>query len=146
MVHIPGLIAGNFEDYPVHKISAKDTNKFVLLFDREQVSFTSFLEIFDVGGRTPSNEHREAYEYFYVLKGEGIAKVGSEYETPIRQGSFIVIPPGNHHDIINTGNTRMYCLTTMVPDEKFSDLIKAGPLAELDEEDLAVLKELASAQ
>ncbi|WP_342417776.1 cupin domain-containing protein [Paenibacillus sp. FSL R10-2782] len=146
MVNIPGLVAGNFENCPVHKISVQDTNKFILLCDREQVPFTSFVEIFEVGGRTPSNEHREAYEYFYVLKGDGIAKVGSEYETPIRQGSFIIIPPGNHHDIINTGNTRLYCLTTMVPDELFSDMIKAGPAAELDEEDLAVLQALATAQ
>lgn len=70
---IPGLVAGHFEDCPVYKISEKDTNKFVLLCDRGQVPFVSFIEIFDVGGRTPSNEHKEAYEYFYVLKGEGEA-------------------------------------------------------------------------
>lgn len=138
---IPGLVAGNFEDCPVHKISERDTNKFVLLCDRTQVPFTSFVEIFEEGGRTPSNEHKEAHEYFYVLKGEGVAKV-RDFETPIRQGSFIIVPPGNHHDIINTGKGRLYCLTTMAPDEKFSDLIKAGPKAALDDEDLAVLKAL----
>ncbi|MBW4079795.1 cupin domain-containing protein [Paenibacillus sp. S150] len=139
---IPGLVAGNFEDCPVHKITAKDTNKFVLLCDRTQLPFTSFIEIFEEGGRTPSNEHKEAYEYFYVLKGEGLALVGG-YETKIRQGSFIIVPPGNHHDIINTGKGRMYCLTTMVPDEHFSDMIKAGPEARLDEEDLAFLSKAA---
>ena len=139
---IPGLVAGNFEDCPVFKISEKDTNKFVLLCDRTEVPFVSFVEIFDVGGRTPSNEHQEASEYFYVLKGEGLAKVG-EYETPLRQGSFVIIPPGNHHDIINTGSDKLYTLTTMIPDEKFSDLIKSGPRASLDEEDLAVLKAVA---
>ncbi len=72
---IPGLVAGHFEDCPVYKISEKDTNKFVLLCDRGQVPFVSFIEIFDVGGRTPSNEHKEAYEYFYVLKGEGEARL-----------------------------------------------------------------------
>lgn len=135
---IPGLIASHFEQCPVHKISAKDTNKFVLLCDRTQANFTSFIEIFDVGGRTPSNEHVAAFEYFYILKGEGIAKVG-DFEAPIGQGSFVIIPPGNHHDIINTGSERLYALTTMVPDENFSDLIKNGPKAELDEEDLNVL-------
>jgi hypothetical protein len=34
----------------------------------------------------------------------------------------------------------------MVPDEMFSDMIKAGPATELDEEDLAVLQALATAQ
>lgn len=140
-MNIPGLVAGNFDDCPVHKISDKDTNKFVLLCDRTQVSFTSFVEIFDIGGRTPSNEHKEAYEYFYVLKGEGLAKIG-EYTTPIRQGSFVIVPPGHHHDIINTGNERLYTLTTMIPDEHFSDLIKRGPKASLDDEDLSVLKAL----
>lgn len=135
---IPGLIAGHFKDCPVHKISEKDTNKFVLLCDRTQTTFTSFIEIFEVGGRTPSNEHAAAYEYFYILKGEGIAKVG-DFETPISQGSFVIIPPQNHHDIINTGTERLYALTTMVPDERFSDLIKKGPKAELDEEDFEVL-------
>ncbi|MFD1953486.1 cupin domain-containing protein [Paenibacillus thailandensis] len=138
-MNIPGLKYGNFEDCPVYKISAKDTNKFVLLCDRTEVPFTSFVEIFDVGGRTPSNEHKEASEYFYVLKGTGLAKVG-DFETPLKQGSFVIVPPGNHHDIINTGNERLYTLTTMIPDEKFSDLIKSGPKASLDEEDLAVLR------
>lgn len=140
---IPGLVAGHFEDCPVHKIAESDTNKFVLLCDRHQVPFTSFLEIFDVGGRTPSNEHVEAYEYFYILKGTGIAKVG-DFETPIKQGSFVIIPPGNHHDIINTGDTKMYALTSMLPDENFSDLIKRGPVASLDEEDLAFLNNMVS--
>lgn len=137
-IEIPGLIAGHFQDCPVYKISEKDTNKFVLLCDRTQTTFTSFIEIFDVGGRTPSNEHAAAYEYFYILKGEGIAKVG-DYETPIRQGSFVIIPPQNHHDIINTGTEKLYALTTMVPDENFSDLIKRGPKSQLDQEDLDVL-------
>ncbi|QAY66455.1 cupin domain-containing protein [Paenibacillus protaetiae] len=139
MATIPGLVYGNFEDCPVHKISARDTNKFVLLCDRTEVPFVSFVEIFDVGGRTPSNEHQEASEYFYVLKGTGLAKVG-EFETPLKQGSFVIVPPGNHHDIINTGDEKLYTLTTMIPDERFSDLIKAGPKASLDEDDLQVLK------
>ncbi|MEV5028926.1 cupin domain-containing protein [Paenibacillus sp. LPE1-1-1.1] len=138
---IPGLVAGNFEECPVYKITEKDTNKFVLLCDREQVPFTSFVEIFEPGGRTPSNEHREAHEYFYVLRGEGLAKV-SDFTTKIKQGSFIIVPPGNHHDIINTGSERLYCLTTMMPDENFSDLIKSGPRASLDEGDMEVLKAL----
>lgn len=144
-MNISGLVAGHFKDCPVHKISAQDTNKFVLLCDRTQVPFTAFIEIFDIGGRTPSNEHVAAHEYFYILKGEGIAKVGSEYSTPIRQGSFIIVPPKNHHDIINTGNERLYALTMMAPDENFSDLIKNGPRVELDDEDMSVLENWANA-
>lgn len=133
------LVFGHFEDCPVYKISPKDTNKFVLLCDREQVPFVSVVEIFDEGGKTPPNEHAEAYEYFYVLAGEGIAVVGDK-EVEIRSGSFFVVPPGNNHRVSNTGKGRLYVLTTMIPDEKFSDLIKSGPTARLDEEDLAVLR------
>jgi hypothetical protein len=42
----------------------------------------------------------------------------------------------------NTGEGKLYVLTTMVPDERFSELIRSGPEANLDEEDLAVLKGL----
>lgn len=136
---IPGLVWGNFEDCPVRKISSQDTNKFVLLCDETQVPFVSVVEIFDEGGQTPPNEHAAAHEYFYVLSGEGTALVG-ELEVPIRAGSFFIVPPGNNHQVRNTGKGRLYVLTTMVPDEKFSDLIKAGPAARLDDEDLSVLK------
>ncbi|WP_223066950.1 cupin domain-containing protein [Paenibacillus caui] len=136
---IEGLVAGHFEQCPVRKISPKDSNKFVLLCDRTQVPFVSVIEIFDEGGKTPPNEHAVAHEYFYVISGEGIAVVG-DMEMPIKTGSFFIVPPGNNHEVRNTGKGRLYVLTTMVPDEKFSDLIKSGPVASLDEDDLAVLK------
>ncbi|MGG4036071.1 cupin domain-containing protein [Paenibacillus cisolokensis] len=132
------MAAGHIETCPVYKIKSTDSNKFVLLTDRELTPFVSVVEIFDEGGRTPPNEHAEAYEYFYVLKGEGYATVG-DTSIPIRQGSFFIVPPGRTHAVVNTGEGKLYVLTTMVPDEKFSDLIKSGPRAELDEEDLAVL-------
>jgi mannose-6-phosphate isomerase-like protein (cupin superfamily) len=136
---VTSLVLGSFDNRPVRKISAQDTNKFVLLCDRTQVPFVSVVEIFDKGGQTPPNEHAEAYEYFYVLEGEGVAIVDGE-EAPIAKGTYFVVPPGRLHQVRNTGEGRLYVLTTMVPDEKFSDLIQAGPEAELDEEDLRVLK------
>ncbi|MFC5468004.1 cupin domain-containing protein [Cohnella suwonensis] len=135
---IPGLVLSHYRDCPVHQISKGDSNKFVLLCDGTQVPFVSVVEIFDEGGQTPPNEHAGAFEYFYVLAGEGVAKVGDK-EASIQAGSYFIVPPGNNHQVRNTGKGRLYVLTTMVPDEKFSDLIKAGPVASLDEEDLAVL-------
>ncbi|MEI7024287.1 cupin domain-containing protein [Paenibacillus sp. y28] len=140
-MHQPTVLAGHFEQCPVYKISSKDSNKFVLLCDREQAPFVSVVEIFDEGGQTPPNEHAEAYEYFYVLAGEGIARV-NDAEIDIRPGSYFIVSPGNTHEVRNTGKGRLYVLTTMVPDERFSDLIKNGPAAELDEEDLRVLRGL----
>jgi mannose-6-phosphate isomerase-like protein (cupin superfamily) len=138
-MNIPGSIAGHFEDCPVHKIASTDSNKFVLLCDGSQVPFVSVIEIFDEGGQTPPNEHSEAFEYFYVLAGEGIAIMG-ESELTIQPGSFFVVPPRNNHQVKNTGLGRLYVLTTMIPDEKFTDLIKSGPKASLDEADLIVLR------
>lgn len=128
------IIAGSLTDCLVNKISAADSNKFVLLCDGEQVPFVSVVEIFDEGGKTPPNMHKEAYEYFYVLDGEGYAVVEEE-TIPLKQGSYLIIPPGKNHEVHNTGKGKLYVLTTMVPDEDFSNLIKAGPKAELDEED-----------
>ncbi|OBZ19014.1 cupin [Bacillus sp. FJAT-27264] len=138
---IEGLVLGHFENCIVRQIARGDSNKFVLLCDGTQAPFVSVVEIFDEGGQTPPNEHAEAHEYFYVLGGEGIAVVG-EVEAAIRPGSFFIVPPGHSHQVRNTGSGRLYVLTTMVPDEKFSDLIKAGPDASLDEADLKVLRGL----
>lgn len=134
-----GMVAGHFEHCPVHKISANDSNKFVILCDGEVFPFVSVVEIFDEGGKTPPNEHGAAYEYFYVLAGEGKATVAGE-TVPIRPGSFFVVNPGHVHEVENTGKGRLYVLTTMVPDEKFTALIRSGPTASLDDEDLRVLR------
>jgi quercetin dioxygenase-like cupin family protein len=141
-MNIPGSIAGHFEDCPVHKISSADSNKFVILCDGSLVPFVSVIEIFDENGQTPPNEHSGAFEYFYVLAGEGIAIMG-DTEMPIQVGSFFVVPPKNNQQVRNTGKGRLYVLTTMIPDEKFTDLIKSGPKATLDETDLLVLRGFA---
>lgn len=132
------VIAGTIEQCAVHKISEKDTNKFVLLCDQTQAGFVSVVEIFETGGETPPNVHKEAQEYFYVLHGEGVATI-NETEIALAPGAFIIVPPGHTHQVKNTGNGRLYTLTTMVPDEEFSDLIKRGPKVELDEADLSIL-------
>jgi len=46
------------------------------------------------------------------------------------------------HRIENTGQTRLYTLCNMVPNEDFAELIRSGTPVELDEEDLAVLRRL----
>jgi hypothetical protein len=43
----------------------------------------------------------------------------------------------------NTGPGKLYCLTTMMPDEGFSDLIRNGVKAALDAADRAVLAGVA---
>lgn len=125
---------------PVYRIAAGDSNRFVLLVDplAEPTGYVCVVEIFDVGGRTPPNTHRRAWESFHVLHGEGVAVAGGQ-RLPIARGDTLRVPPGVEHVIENTGPGRLYCLTTMVPDEDFAALIRGGLPEQLDAADLAVL-------
>ena len=125
---------------PVFRIAAHETNKFAMLVDPlvEKTGFIQVLEIFDVGGFTPPNEHRAADEVFVVLHGHGQATLG-DATLDIKPGSVLLLRPGHSHAVRNTGKTRLYCLTTMVPDEDFAKLITSGVPDVLDDEDLTVL-------
>ncbi|MCS6892814.1 MAG: cupin domain-containing protein [Rhodovarius sp.] len=122
------------------RISPGDTNYFACLFDplADGAQFTMVVEIFTPGGATPPNTHRRAQEVFYVLAGRGIARAGGQ-EVPIGPGDALMLPPGVEHVVENPGPGKLYCLTTMVPDEDFAALIRKGTPVALDEEDLAVL-------
>lgn len=137
-------IAGDLTTYPVYKISEKDTNKFALLCDTttDALPFMMCIEIFDVGGATPVNRHEAAFEHFYVLSGSGIAKVGDE-EIVLCPGAHLIVPMQTDHVVQNTGSSKLYVLTTMVPDENFCSLIHSGIEVSLDDEDIRVLKGIA---
>lgn len=124
----------------VFRIKPSDTNKFAIVADPQEsgTSFITVVEIFDVGGKTPPNSHVAADELFYVLHGEGVA-VCDGRRLPIAKGDSFLVRAGAEHVVENTGATRLYCLTTMVPDEAFAALIRAGVPDSLDEQDLAVL-------
>ena len=130
----------SLRDYRAFRISPGDTNRLAIIFDPvgEDTPFIACVEIFDVGGRTPPNAHRWAHEMFFVLKGEGLAHADG-VTTPISAGESLLVPPGAEHVIENTGATRLYTLTLMVPDEDFAALIRGGTEVELDDEDRAVL-------
>ena len=125
---------------PVFRIAAHETNKFVMLVDPhiEHTGFIQVLEIFDVGGFTTPNQHRAAEEVFVVLHGHSEATLG-DAALHIKPGSVLLLRPGHSHAVRNTGPTRSYCLTTMVPDEDFAKLITSGVPDVLEAEDLAVL-------
>jgi mannose-6-phosphate isomerase-like protein (cupin superfamily) len=133
-------IRKSLRDYRAFRISPRDTNRLAIIFDpvAEHTPFIACVEIFDVGGRTPPNAHRRAHEMFFVLKGEGLAHADG-LTVPLRAGESLLVPPGSEHVIENTGATRLYTLTLMVPDEDFAALIRGGTESELDDEDRAVL-------
>ncbi len=126
--------------HPVFRIATGETNKFVLLVDptTDGVDFVQVIEIFDVGGETPPNAHRAAHETFVVLHGQGIA-ITDAGQIPLQPGSTLLVRPGGTHVVKNTGSTRLYCLTSMIPDEEFAALIRNGVPDRLDAEDLKAL-------
>ena len=137
---LPAFIHLQASSCAVYRIAAGETNKFVMLVDPliEQTGFIQVLEIFDVGGFTPPNQHRAAEEVFVVLYGHGQASLGADVLN-IRPGSVLLLRPSHTHAIRNTGQTRLYCLTTMVPDEDFAKLITSGVPDVLDAQDYAAL-------
>ena len=62
---------------------------------------------------------------------------GRSYD--IAQGDSIVLPPGKQHVIENTGAQRLYCLTVMVPNEGFAEMIRNGQPMALDQADSLVI-------
>jgi mannose-6-phosphate isomerase-like protein (cupin superfamily) len=130
----------SFAEYRAFRISPSDSNRLAIVFDpvAEQTGFICCVEIFDVGGRTPPNVHQIAHEMFFVLKGEGLAHAGG-VTVPIRTGDSLLLPPGTTHVVENTGSTRLYTLTVMVPNEGFAELIRKGTPVPLDDEDRQVL-------
>lgn len=127
-------------DYQAYRISSEDTNRLAIIFDPKiaNMSLTYCVEIFDVGGKTPANRHQIAVEMFFVLKGEGRAICDGK-AVAIKAGDSVLVPPHGIHILENTGNTRLYALTIMVPNEDFAELIRSGTPVELDDEDMAVL-------
>jgi mannose-6-phosphate isomerase-like protein (cupin superfamily) len=124
------------------RIKPSDTNYFVLLADpiADGVGFVTVVEIFEPGGATPPNAHVAAWEQFVVLAGQGLARCDGR-EAPLARGDVLIVPPGAEHVVENTGSGKLYCLTTMMPDEGFAALIRGGIPMALAEDDRRVLCE-----
>ena len=125
------------------RISEKDTNYFVILFDPETEGFehVCVIEIFESNGATPPNSHSIAHEFFFVLSGQGRALLNGE-EKALVKGDSLLLPPGVEHVVENTGSGKLYTLTVMFPNEGFAELIRNGIPVELDDEDRSVLTDL----
>ncbi len=73
-----------------------------------------------------------------MLEGEGVATCGGK-NVPIRKGDFLSVPPGNEHIVTNTGEGRLYCITFMLPNEGFAELVRSGQAEPLDALDIRTL-------
>ena len=131
------------EDYQAYRINSDDTNRLAIIFDPNSAnnSLTVCVEIFEVGSEVPPHRHNFAVEMFFILKGEGVAVCDGK-ETYLQTGDSVLMPKTGTHYLKNIGSERLYALCMMVPNEEFSELIRKGIPAPLDEQDLKVLSRI----
>ena len=136
------IITRRIADLETFKISDKDTNYFAMIADpiRDQVPFSIFLEIFEPGGKTPWHRHGNAHEMFFVLSGEA-KSVCDGVEVQVKAGESFIVRPGHEHEVINVGKDKLYCLTVMLPNEDFAELVRSGFRVTLAPEDIATITE-----
>ena len=134
-------IVRSLTDYRAYRISPQDKNRLAIVFDptSANASLTVCIEIFDVGSQVPFHQHHRAVEMFFILKGHGQAICDGKI-IKLQAGDSILMPPTGIHTVENTGSSRLYALCIMVPNEDFVELIENGIPAEMDAEDLQVLR------
>ena len=139
MTEAPAIARGP-ADYETFRIAATDTHRMAVIADpiRDRVPFVASVEIFDPHGKTPPNTHTDAHELFFVLSGSGFAYCNGE-KFPVAPGDSFIVRPGNEHVVENPNAERLYCLTVMMPDEGFAELIRAGLPEKLDAADIAAI-------
>jgi mannose-6-phosphate isomerase-like protein (cupin superfamily) len=121
------------------RISPGDTNRLAVVVGPEDgADVTIAYEVWEPGGAQPPNSHPRSVETFLFLRGSGVA-VSDGAAKPVGAGDLLALPAGSVHHIRNVGPGRLYAITTMVPDDGFAALIRAGTPDVLDDDDLAVL-------
>lgn len=137
---LSAAIARSPADYQTFRISPSDTNRMAIIADpvRDKVPFTAIVEIFEPGGKTPPNTHLGAYELFFVLRGNGFALCDGK-RLAVAPGDSFVVRPGHEHVVENPNAERLYCLTVMIPNEGFAELMRAGLPEILDATDIAAI-------
>ena len=120
-------------------ISPGDTVKLAVIHHPEsRYDVSVIFEIWDVGGAQPPNAHENSVETFFFLSGEGIAHC-EDTSVKITAGGFLMLPAKTTHKIINTGNSRLYAITTMSPDNGFAKMITSGTPTHFDALDLMAI-------
>jgi len=124
---------------PAFKITAGDTVKLAVIRRPDNMGDASVhFEVWEPGGAQPPNSHPGSVETFFFLAGTGVAYCDDQ-QLDVGPGQLLVLPPNSVHRIENTGDGRLYAITTMAPDAGFTALIEAGEPTALDAQDAAVL-------
>ncbi len=75
----------------------------------------------------PTNRHRGADQWLYVVSGTGLATVNGRRHR-LRAGTLLLIEHGDRHEVRNTGRGRLRTLNVYVPPAytKAGDELPAG--------------------
>jgi len=77
------------------------------------------------GGATMEHYHRVTEELYYVVEGTGRLTVGDD-EREVDVGDCAVIPPGERHTIVNTGDGPLRILCCCAPAYTHEDTVITG--------------------
>jgi mannose-6-phosphate isomerase-like protein (cupin superfamily) len=72
------------------------------------------------GAKTTPHFHRVTEEIYYLLAGQAQMRIGDETRA-VGPGDAIAIPPGNVHQITNSGSETLLFLCTCVPAYEHED-------------------------
>jgi len=74
------------------------------------------------GGRTLAHYHRVTEELYFFTAGSGRMTLGDE-ERDVRAGDCVVIPPGQVHGLVNTGEVPLVLLCCCAPAYSHEDTV-----------------------
>ena len=75
-----------------------------------------------VGGRTVAHYHRVTEELYFFTAGSGRMTLGDD-EREVAAGDCVVIPPGQVHDLVNTGAEPLVLLCCCAPAYAHEDTV-----------------------
>jgi mannose-6-phosphate isomerase-like protein (cupin superfamily) len=74
------------------------------------------------GGSTTRHYHSRAEEIYYILRGTGRMTIASQ-SAEVARGDAIAIPPGEVHQIVNTGTEQLVFLCCCAPGYEHEDTV-----------------------
>jgi mannose-6-phosphate isomerase-like protein (cupin superfamily) len=75
-----------------------------------------------VGGQTTAHYHRQAEELYFFTSGSGRMTLGDEVRD-VAAGDCVVIPPGQVHELVNTGDEPLVLLCCCAPAYSHEDTV-----------------------
>lgn len=74
------------------------------------------------GESTAAHYHRESEELYLVTAGSGRVRLGEEWRE-VRPGDCVVIPAGEVHELLNTGESELIVVCACSPAYSHEDTI-----------------------